>query len=393
LEEEHKLVEKELKMKMEEMESKTSTTVNELEIERNKIHKQLEEAFNNIKCKEFEYTKKINELSENVDKLESKLLKLVNNKSNFEKKDNEKTQLKMKIASIQSSEEELRKRLSEMMQKEAAYEETLSKADKIIATLEHNYKQRIEELETSERNLKTKITQMEDVETRLRSALRPERRTSDSYRKASDLVKELIDAETRECTLREQIRALEISVNQFEQQLTEANQRKIHLETELKDQDELVSTVVNLQQEIESLKKDLNKSLQTQDSLQDMLKETEKYCLQRDEEMHIKYKSLEDEKCDLEITIQHLKHRLRHENALNHSYDSLSITDNYKSIELSLNNNDNSTQDIKQCCESLSFDTKSINNEELEDARLNMEKCLKRAMAVVRMEMRQKVCN
>jgi len=390
LEEEHELVEKELRMKMEEMGNKTSTTVNELEIERNKSQKQLEEAFNSIKCKELEYTKKINEFNENVDRLESKLSKLVSDKTNSDRVDNERKQLEM--ASIQSSEEELRKKLSEMMQKEAAYEETLSKADKIIATLEHNYKQRIEELETSERNLKAKITQLEDVETRMRSALRPERRSTESYRKASDLVKELIDAEARECLLREQIRTLEASVNQLEQQLKEAEERKKRLETELRDQDELVSTVVNLQQEIESLKKDLNKSLQSQDSLQDMLKETEKYCLQRDEQMHFKYKSLEDEKCHLEITIQQLKHRLRHADLQNDSYDSLSITDSYKSIELSPNDhNQEPTQHLDQSSATLDFDLKSVNSEELEDARLNMEKCFNRAMAVVRLEMRQKV--
>ncbi|CAG2105213.1 unnamed protein product, partial [Medioppia subpectinata] len=219
--EEHKLMEKELKMKMKEMEGQTSSTVNQLEFERNKIIKQLEE-----------------------NKIEAKILQLVKNKSNCDKLRNcENEKLKIEINCIQSCEEELKRKLNEMMQKESAYVETLAEADKIIATLEHNYKHRIEELEASKTGLKLRVTQLEESESRLRSSLRPDRRaTNDSYGKASDLVKQLIDSEARECSLRQQIKALETSVNQLNQQLEDTNHLKQRIETELKDQDELVST-------------------------------------------------------------------------------------------------------------------------------------------------------
>ena len=377
---------------MGEMESQTSTTVNELELQRNKILKQLDEYCDKIGTNQINYRKEINKLNESIEIIGTKVSKLSQIESNFHKLNVEKLKLKMEINSIQSTEEQLKKKINEMLEKESAYEETLSKADKIIGSLEHNYKQRIDELEASEAKLKTRITQLEDTESRLRTNLRSDRRSGDSYGKASDLVQQLIDSEARESTLKQQIRGLQLKVTQLEQQLEKVNQTKKGIESELKDQDELLHNANQLQQQIESLKKDLSKSLQSEDSIQNMLKETEKFYQQRDEEMQTKYKSLEDEKCRLELTIQHLNHCLKHSS---NTFDFNTSYDN--SIELKFIDSINDSNDSlfpepnEQINETKASKVESSKSEESDQTLTNVEKCLKRAMAVITLEIQQKV--
>ncbi|XP_054168634.1 putative leucine-rich repeat-containing protein DDB_G0290503 [Oppia nitens] len=273
--EEHKVVEKELRLKMQQMETQTVSTVNQLENERNDILKQLDQSLNQIKSKEFEFIANIEELNTKVDDLENKILDLMNNKRDLKELEIEKMKLKSEITSIQMNEEELKRQLNEMMRKESAYSETLTKADNIIATLELNYKQRIHQLESSETKYKIKALQLEESESRLRSALKPDRRTTDSYGKASDLVKQLIDCEARESSLKLQIKSLELSINQLQHQLDESNNCKNAIEKELKDQDQLVQQINHLLQQTDQLKHQLNNSLQSQQSLQDLLKDKE----------------------------------------------------------------------------------------------------------------------
>ena len=279
------------------MEEKTTMTVKELEFERNQIQKELESTMTSYKEKEKFYIEQINLLKQNVNKLEDKVIQIKNEKIDEMKLRNEISQLK-------ANEVILQEKLSEMKQKESAYEETLAKADKIIFTLEREYKERIEELEKSEKNLKSRISQMEEGEAKWK---RLKRRPG----QISDLVQQLIDSDTRECALREQIAKLESSEKQL---IKKIQQLTINLESELRDHDELVSTVGHLQQQVEMLKKDLSQSLQLQDSLREAIKDTEKYCQQREQEINKKYQEIFHHKkslLEIEKQIQH-PHQQRH---------------------------------------------------------------------------------
>ena len=363
---------------MKQMESQTTATVNELESERNQLLDQINTLFITIRDNEFGYRKSIKELNENIDKIEAKISKL----DQFQRK-----LIKSKSDSSgfdsESNEDELKSKLNEMMAKESAYEETLSKADTIIASLEHNYRQRISELEASEACLKTRLAQLEDNESRVRCSMRTDRRSSEVLGKASDLVEQLIECRDRETKLKQQIKTLEASVTQIQTQIQTSEEIRTRVELELKDQDELLQTVHQLQEHNHSLKADLNKSLQSQDSLQEILNETEKYYQKKDEEMQNKYKCLQDEKCSLELIVTRLGHSLG-QTGVN------GLTNGLEPTAMMTNNDKIDAKCVIRVNANSETDSKPLKTD-LDPTMDNMERCLQRAMAVIRLEIQHKV--
>lgn len=369
---EYKRLETELRTIMGEMESQTTATVNELESERSRLLEQIKALFGAIKHNESNHRKAIEELNQNVILIESRISKLREFERNVDK--SKAKECKCESVCGESSEEQLRSKLNEMLAKESAYEETLSNADKIIESLEHNYRQRITELEASEASLRARLSQLEENESRLRSSLRTDRRSSEGLTKASDLVQQLIDSGDREANLKQQIKSLEAAVVAIETQLRTCDQSKARIESELRDQDDLLETVHQLQEANQSLRAELNRSLASQDSLQEMLKQTESYYQKRDEEMQKKYKCLEDEKCSLELTIT----RMNHSSKINYGEGA------HKRTSSDVAFGDGSQKGSER--EIISLGTS------LDPIMGDMEKCLQRAMAVVRLEISQKVC-
>lgn len=262
----------ELQAKMKDMESKTVDTVSQLEEERKTLLIALEVACKSLVSKE-------PAIVERQDQLEASLREIRSDKVVILSK-NISRDLEMEIERVRCRLEEekakscaLRQQLDEFSGKEAAFQETLAKADAIIASLEKGYKERVVELESSERELKTRCGQLEESETRLRGSLRSDRRTSEA-RKTADLVQEIIDAEARECVLRERLCQLEESDRQGREKVCRLEAIKGDLERELEEQDTMVGKLATLQRELEVVKNQLIKVSVERDSLQLALKES-----------------------------------------------------------------------------------------------------------------------
>ncbi|XP_076372389.1 LOW QUALITY PROTEIN: uncharacterized protein LOC143257500 [Tachypleus tridentatus] len=308
LEEENHLVEAELKWKLKEMEENTAATVTALKEEKQKLELNLQTDLEDLHSKEKIYKVRISELEKQVQKLKSEIgsitvSSVVTSEMNIKEECEQ-------LDYISEREKLLHQKLEEMEKKEAAYRETLENADKIVASLEGGYKEKIDELESSERNLKLRVSHLEDIESRLRNALKYEQRGTDG-RKSSDLLEELMEAESRESELKEKVCELENTERNLLVKIKGMAKSQEALKDELKEKDDMTQNLEKLRQETEDLKKELVRIHRSENALKETLEEADTILLQRESELNQKIMELEEEKKELEDTVIQLRNDVR----------------------------------------------------------------------------------
>ncbi|XP_054709481.1 myosin heavy chain, skeletal muscle-like isoform X2 [Uloborus diversus] len=317
-EEEHRTLEAELKYQLRQMEEGTAVATRVLTEERMRIEKELQENIDDLRSKEEVYKARISELENNVSRLHQELHRITGDLdsgfssdmssdgiSNFRRE-----KLMNQLRELRDRETELREKLDEMEQKEAAYRETLEHADRIVASVEQGYKNKIAELEISEKNLKQRVGHLEEVESCLRGALHKERRSSDG-RKPDDLVVELLEAEARENGLKEKIEMLEQLHRNASNKVRDLEKIREKLEGQVNDRDELSSDLRKTQQELETARKSLAKLKKSESDLKTSLQQTENVLTTTESQLQSKIKTIEEEKKGLEETIHELRNQVR----------------------------------------------------------------------------------
>ena len=152
--------------------------------------------------------------------------------------------------------------------------------------------------------MKSRIAQMEDhieslTTTTVVTASRPLAATStatlsrhrsfrlpgDVTRKHADLVQEIIEAEARECSLRESLCRAEAAERQLRDKCRLLESSRDELEHELAEQDALVTKTVQLQTLIENLKRELAASRTETETARRQASETEHFFALREKEL------------------------------------------------------------------------------------------------------------
>ena len=183
-----------------------------------------------------------------------------------------------KVKLLLHNELALKKQVTDLEKKETAYSKTIQEADSIMARVEYSYQERIKELEQEKHDLKEKIWTLETKQKSLNDH-------KDEMKTISELVEKLDQVEKSELIMKEKIQSLEQFGEDMKTKLAEREMANAKIKHELKDQDELLTRLTDMDnenrkmsQEIDRLKDVEQKMIelrQTEELLRNRLRELE----------------------------------------------------------------------------------------------------------------------
>jgi len=251
-----------------------------------------------------------------------------------------------KIQFLIENESKLMKEITEHEKKEYAFRETLAEADVIMANIEYNYKTKVKDLEEENSCLQQRISYHTETEHRLKQSLKTSGKTdSQSY---GELLERLMETEKAELAMKEKVYYLEKSERELNLKLLEEQKLTSDLKNEIKDQEDLMAQMENMDSENKRLNQNMNRLKEIEFKYQEV-QQSEDFLHGRVEELEqteislretistIEQKSAAKEK-KMQDQINRLREEIQHQNhsASNYedAYDRLRGQDDSLKMEI-----------------------------------------------------------
>merc|ERR1719369_781293 len=251
-----------------------------------------------------------------------------------------------KIQFLIENESKLMKEITEHEKKEYAFRETLAEADVIMANIEYNYKTKVKDLEEENSCLQQRISYHTETEHRLKQSLKTSGKTdSQSY---GELLERLMETEKAELAMKEKVYYLEKSERELNLKLLEEQKHASDLKNEIKDQEDLMAQMENMDSENKRLHQNMNRLKEIEFKYQE-IQQSEDFLHGRVEELEQTENSLRETICIIEQSssvkekkmqdqINRLREEIQHQNnsASNYedAYDRLRGQDDSLKVEI-----------------------------------------------------------
>jgi len=251
-----------------------------------------------------------------------------------------------KIKFLIDNENKLTKEISEHEKKEYAFRETLAEADVIMANIEYNYTSKVKDLEEENNRLQQRISYHTETEQRLKQSLKTSgKNDSQSY---GELLERLMETEKAELAMKEKVYFLEKSERELNLKLLEEQKLTSDLKNEIKDQEDLMAQMENMETENKRLNQNMNRLKEIEFKYQE-IQQSEEFLHGRVEELEQTENSLRETISVVEQTssvkekkmqdqINRLREEIQHQNnsASNYedAYDRLRGQDDSLKMEI-----------------------------------------------------------
>jgi len=251
-----------------------------------------------------------------------------------------------KIKFLIDNENKLTKEISEHEKKEYAFRETLAEADVIMANIEYNYTSKVKDLEEENNRLQQRISYHTETEQRLKQSLKTSgKNDSQSY---GELLERLMETEKAELGMKEKVYFLEKSERELNLKLLEEQKLSSDLKNEIKDQEDLMAQMENMETENKRLNQNMSRLKEIEFKYQE-IQQSEEFLHGRVEELEQTENSLRETISVVEQTssvkekkmqdqINRLREEIQHQNnsASNYedAYDRLRGQDDSLKMEI-----------------------------------------------------------
>merc|ERR1712142_826307 len=251
-----------------------------------------------------------------------------------------------KIKFLIENENKLSKEINEHEKKEFAFRETLAEADVIMANIEFNYTAKVKDLEEENNRLQQRISYHTETEQRLKQSLKTSgKNDSQSY---GELLERLMETEKAELGMKEKVYFLEKSERELNLKLLEEQKLSSDLKNEIKDQEDLMAQMENMETENKRLNQNMSRLKEIEFKYQE-IQQSEEFLHGRVEELEQTENSLRETISVVEQTssvkekkmqdqINRLREEIQHQNnsASNYedAYDRLRGQDDSLKMEI-----------------------------------------------------------
>jgi len=251
-----------------------------------------------------------------------------------------------KVKFLIDNENKLTKEISEHEKKEYAFRETLAEADVIMANIEYNYTTKVKDLEEENNRLQQRISYHTETEQRLKQSLKTSgKNDSQSF---GELLERLMETEKAELAMKEKVYYLEKSERELNLKLLEEQKHASDLKNEIKDQEDLMAQMENMETENKRLHQNMNRLKEIEFKYQE-IQQSEDFLHGRVEELEQTENSLRETICIIEQSssvkekkmqdqINRLREEIQHQNnsASNYedAYDRLRGQDDSLKLEI-----------------------------------------------------------
>ena len=222
-----------------------------------------------FEAKEAEFSERLQNLQEEFDSFVDEIVNILC--SDERESEDRREEVMAKVRMLLRNEGCLKKQISDLEKKESAYSKTIQEADTIMARVEYSYQERIKELEQEKHDLKERIRAHEES---LKSAGKVDEQT------VKTLNDRLAETERSEALLRERIAALESCEEDLRAKLAERELANAKIKSELRDQNELVKRICDMDTENQELTLEIGRLQEVEKKLHE-LKRTEELLRKR----------------------------------------------------------------------------------------------------------------